>query len=524
MKLSSAFASSRARDAVATLGAARRRRRDRRAARQARRAAGDAPRADRSLSLRHSAADRAPRSAGSCGISRSIGEYAGMSDHFVSEAVYLQDPDGLGIEVYADRPRSAWRAENNQLAMATIRSTCRVSSPRRATSRGPARRAERRSATCTSTCAISTRRRRSITKGSASTKSCGAIPARCSCRPADITTTSARTRGPRARRSRPTTKRAARVGDRRSGRIERRCGGREPGRARIRGRTKRRRMRSRAIRGARSFASSPRVDRVASLWPVFELALQLGESLYRGRRNMPSSGRSRSMMRKMTSAIDRMSGISAGDRDGSSVPSDSRAFPSSAREWRTDRDTMPMGFDSTTARIDRVRWLFRTSPTSCTNCAAISEFGSARRSRTAIAQSLAVHRFALSRRLLKARDACASRLTRYSREGACARVRDRPGAESRRGETFATCVASSSRALRRESKRVAAQPNVKASIKPSSPTAGVARSAASSSASWLGLKSRAASHAISDLDRQREQHDHDGKDPPDRNDCAAFPA
>ena len=38
-----------------------------------------------------------------------IGVYAGMSDHFVSEAVYLTDPDGLGIEVYADRPRDAWR-------------------------------------------------------------------------------------------------------------------------------------------------------------------------------------------------------------------------------------------------------------------------------------------------------------------------------------------------------------------------------------------------------------------------------
>ena len=50
----------------------------------------------------------------------SIGEYAGMSDHLVSEAVYLQDPDGLGIEVYADRPRSAWRAEHNQLAMTTV--------------------------------------------------------------------------------------------------------------------------------------------------------------------------------------------------------------------------------------------------------------------------------------------------------------------------------------------------------------------------------------------------------------------
>src|SRR5207237_2390807 len=29
-----------------------------------------------------------------------IGAYAGMSDHFVSEAIYLTDPDGLGIEVY----------------------------------------------------------------------------------------------------------------------------------------------------------------------------------------------------------------------------------------------------------------------------------------------------------------------------------------------------------------------------------------------------------------------------------------
>jgi catechol 2,3-dioxygenase len=48
------------------------------------------------------------------------GEYAGMSDHFVSEAVYLTDPDGLGIEVYADRPRSEWRVDNNQLAMTTI--------------------------------------------------------------------------------------------------------------------------------------------------------------------------------------------------------------------------------------------------------------------------------------------------------------------------------------------------------------------------------------------------------------------
>jgi catechol 2,3-dioxygenase len=48
-----------------------------------------------------------------------IGARAGMSDHFVSEAVYLTDPDGLGIEVYADRPRDAWRYDERQLYMTT---------------------------------------------------------------------------------------------------------------------------------------------------------------------------------------------------------------------------------------------------------------------------------------------------------------------------------------------------------------------------------------------------------------------
>ena len=48
-----------------------------------------------------------------------IGEYAGSADHLVSEALYLTDPDGLGIEVYADRPRSTWRTQGGALAMAT---------------------------------------------------------------------------------------------------------------------------------------------------------------------------------------------------------------------------------------------------------------------------------------------------------------------------------------------------------------------------------------------------------------------
>jgi catechol 2,3-dioxygenase len=36
---------------------------------------------------------------------------AGMSDHYVSEAIYLTDPDHHGIEIYADRPRELWEGE-----------------------------------------------------------------------------------------------------------------------------------------------------------------------------------------------------------------------------------------------------------------------------------------------------------------------------------------------------------------------------------------------------------------------------
>ena len=48
-----------------------------------------------------------------------VGAHAGSSDHLVSEALYLYDPDGLGIEVYADRPRNAWKYNGRELAMAT---------------------------------------------------------------------------------------------------------------------------------------------------------------------------------------------------------------------------------------------------------------------------------------------------------------------------------------------------------------------------------------------------------------------
>ena len=44
--------------------------------------------------LAHAARDRVP--------------LVGLSDHFVSEALYLSDPDGHGIEIYRDRPRELW--------------------------------------------------------------------------------------------------------------------------------------------------------------------------------------------------------------------------------------------------------------------------------------------------------------------------------------------------------------------------------------------------------------------------------
>jgi len=41
----------------------------------------------------------------------------GMADHGVSEALYLPDPDGNGIEIYRDRPRAEWPIVNGQLQM-----------------------------------------------------------------------------------------------------------------------------------------------------------------------------------------------------------------------------------------------------------------------------------------------------------------------------------------------------------------------------------------------------------------------
>jgi catechol 2,3-dioxygenase len=41
----------------------------------------------------------------------------GASDHGVSEAIYLSDPDGNGIELYCDRPEEQWPRRNGEVAM-----------------------------------------------------------------------------------------------------------------------------------------------------------------------------------------------------------------------------------------------------------------------------------------------------------------------------------------------------------------------------------------------------------------------
>jgi catechol 2,3-dioxygenase len=46
--------------------------------------------------------------------------FSGASDHLVSEALYLSDPEGNGIEIYRDRPRSEWGYDDGELRMATL--------------------------------------------------------------------------------------------------------------------------------------------------------------------------------------------------------------------------------------------------------------------------------------------------------------------------------------------------------------------------------------------------------------------
>jgi catechol 2,3-dioxygenase len=47
------------------------------------------------------------------------GPITGYADHAVSEAIYLTDPDGHGIEIYRDRPRDEWKYAGGGLKMTT---------------------------------------------------------------------------------------------------------------------------------------------------------------------------------------------------------------------------------------------------------------------------------------------------------------------------------------------------------------------------------------------------------------------
>ncbi len=54
-------------------------------------------------------------------LAETVYSLSGASDHLVSEALYLDDPDGNGIEIYRDRPRETWQWSAGQVKMATNR-------------------------------------------------------------------------------------------------------------------------------------------------------------------------------------------------------------------------------------------------------------------------------------------------------------------------------------------------------------------------------------------------------------------
>jgi catechol 2,3-dioxygenase len=131
-----------------------------------------------------------------------IGAYAGMSDHLVSEAIYLTDPDGLGIEVYADRPRAEWRYEGRELVMSTLP----LDVPNLVAAAGNTRWSGMPNGTRMGHIHLHVG---DLDAGAAfyhdalgSTRSSGATRVRCSCPPAATITISVRTRGPRVRRRR----------------------------------------------------------------------------------------------------------------------------------------------------------------------------------------------------------------------------------------------------------------------------------------------------------------------------------
>jgi catechol 2,3-dioxygenase len=78
--------------------------------------AGASPPPRHSTGLYHFAI-RYPTRRALAGVLQRLGEagvpLSGASDHGVSEALYLQDPDGIGIELYWDRPQTEWPRDDD---------------------------------------------------------------------------------------------------------------------------------------------------------------------------------------------------------------------------------------------------------------------------------------------------------------------------------------------------------------------------------------------------------------------------
>ncbi|HMC06504.1 MAG TPA: VOC family protein [Solirubrobacterales bacterium] len=81
------------------------------------------PRPPRTSGLFHLAVlvpSRRDLAASLCRAARSGWSFVGAADHFVSEALYLDDPEGNGIEIYRDRPREEWRYRDGAPEIATL--------------------------------------------------------------------------------------------------------------------------------------------------------------------------------------------------------------------------------------------------------------------------------------------------------------------------------------------------------------------------------------------------------------------
>ncbi len=84
---------------------------------------GAPPRPPRTTGLFHMAIlvpDRAALASALARVVRAGSRLSGASDHLVSEALYLNDPEGNGIELYRDRPRAEWGRDGGEIQMSTL--------------------------------------------------------------------------------------------------------------------------------------------------------------------------------------------------------------------------------------------------------------------------------------------------------------------------------------------------------------------------------------------------------------------